>query len=200
MDWRNPKSAETMIARLTQEIGEIDAAIYGSEERDRVLVAGMLERKRDDIVRAAVLQLHTSIEDLLTSLVVYCALDITDEKLKRRLRSEKAKAYRKMLYGRGSPGFDMKLNFAVGLGLITPALQNRLMELNTMRNRCSHNWILKAVVRRGRRPKQQKPPLLLFRGRDLHKAAVLKDFIGEFGAIYVRLYARWASITVAVSF
>jgi hypothetical protein len=96
-----------------------------------------------------------------------------------------------MLYDRESLGFDTKLNFAVGLGLISPTGRKQLMELNTMRNKCSHNWILNRAVRRGKRPKQLKPPLLHFRGQDLHKVAVLKEFISEFTVVYLRLYAKW---------
>jgi hypothetical protein len=113
-----------------------------------MLLAAMLERKRNDIVRSAVLQLHTKIEDLLTQLMLYCALDITDVKKKHRLSSEKGKTFRRMLYDRESRGFDMKLNFAVGLGLIKPEDRKQLMELNTMRNKCSHNWVLNRAVRR----------------------------------------------------
>jgi hypothetical protein len=191
MVWENPQRVERYIKRLTREIEEIDDFFYGhDEDGDRVLYLGMLERKRDDMVRSAVLQLHTSIEDLITSLILYASLGITEEEYKHRLKSERAKAYRKMLYGGGSLGFDMKLNFAVGLGLITRAMQDKLMELNTIRNKCSHNWVLKKVVRRGKRPKQPKPPLLHFRGRDLHQVAVLRDFISEFGLLYVRIYAK----------
>ncbi len=178
--WENPKRVQQAIKRFKREIVEIEAAIYAPGQDDPVLVAGMLERKRDDVVRSVVLQLHTSIEDLLTSLILYCALGITDKKLKHRLSSERGKAFRRMLYDRESLGFDMKLNFAVGLGLLTPSGRKQLMELNTMRNKCSHNWILNQVVRRGKRPKQLKPPLLLFRGKDLHKVATLKDLISEF--------------------
>jgi hypothetical protein len=188
--WKNPKRAEQTIRRLNKEIREIEGALYQSDD-DPVLIAGMLERKRDDIVRSTVLQLHTAIEDLLTQLILYCALDITDKKLKHRLASERGNAFRRMLYDRESLGFDMKLNFAVGLGLISPPLRKQLMELNTMRNKCSHHWVLNRVVRRGKRPKQLKPPLLQFRGQDLHKVAVLKDFISEFSGVYVRLYAKW---------
>jgi hypothetical protein len=188
---KNPKRVEQAIKRLNKEIDEIGAAIYASGEEKPVLVAAMLERKRDDIVRSAVLQLHTKIEDLLTSLMLYCALGITDKKLKHRLSSEKGKAFRRMLYDRESLGFDTKLNFAVGLGLISPTGRKQLMELNTMRNKCSHNWILNRAVRRGKRPKQLKPPLLHFRGKDLHKVAVLKEFISEFTVVYLRLYAKW---------
>jgi len=60
-----------------------------------------------------------------------------------------------------------------------------------MRNKCSHNWILNAVIRRGKRPRQLKPPLLQFRGKDLHKVAVLKELIAEFSTVYLKLYAKW---------
>jgi hypothetical protein len=95
-----------------------------------------------------------------------------------------------MLYGGGSLGFDKKLNFAVGLGLIGESLRKKLMELNSMRNKCGHNWLLKGVVRRGKDRKQKKPPLLSFRAGDLHDVPVLKAFWGEYQGIYLRLYAR----------
>jgi hypothetical protein len=189
--WENPKRVQHAIKRFIKEIAEIEAEIYAPGEDDPALVASMLERKRDDIVRSAVLQLHTSIEDLLTSLILYCALGITDKKLKHRLSSERGKAFRRMLYDRESLGFDMKLNFAVGLGLLTPAGRKQLMELNTMRNKCSHNWVLKSAVRRGKRPAQLKPPLLHWRAKDLHKVPVIKEFIAEFTVVYLRLYAKW---------
>jgi hypothetical protein len=194
MDWRNPQSVETHIKRLTREIAEIEAELYvRGNEKDRILRAGMLERQRDDMVRSAVLQLHTSIEDLLTQLIHYCALNIRERRLRHRLHGDRGKAYRRMLYGHGSLGFDMKLNFAQGLGLISDALRKQLTELNSLRNKCAHNWQLNAVVRRGKKRRQKKPPLLLFRQRDLHKVPVLKDFIGEYGSLYVHLYAKWVS-------
>jgi hypothetical protein len=103
MDWRNPKSVETRIVRLKQEIGQIESFLYDLDaQKERMGVAALLEHKRDDLVRAAVLQIHTAIEDLLTQIILYCALGITKEKYKNRLRSDKAKAFRRMLYGGGS--------------------------------------------------------------------------------------------------
>src|SRR5262249_37019928 len=144
----------------------------------------LLEHKRDDLVRAAVLQIHTAIEDLLTQIILYCALGITKEEYKNRLRSDKARALRRMLYG----GY-----FAVGLGLIGEPLRKKLMELNNGMNKCSHNWMLKTVMRRGKHPKQKKPPLLFFRDRNLHAVSVLKDFWDEYSVIYLRLYLVWSS-------
>jgi hypothetical protein len=188
--WQNPERVQKTIKRLRKEIAEIDAAIYPTDEGDLAIMAGMLERKRDDVVRSTVLQLHTAIEDLLTQVILYAALGITDMRLKHRLSRERGKAFRRMLYDRDSLGFDMKLNFAVGLGLIPPRLRKQLMELNTIRNKCSHNWVLAQRVRRGRRPAQLKLPLLNFRGKDLHKVDAIKEFIGEYGLVYLHLYAR----------
>ena len=58
MDWHNKKSVETKIRHLTGEIAQIDEFFYQTNEtKERHLCAGMLERKRDDMVRSAVLQL-----------------------------------------------------------------------------------------------------------------------------------------------
>jgi hypothetical protein len=192
----SPKRAtiERNIKRLQREIDEIDRAFYFVDgSADRFALMGMLERKRDDIVRGAVLQLHTSIEDLLDQLILYRVLDITEPRFKSRLRGDKAKALRKMLRGASSIGFDMKLNFALGIGLLNTAMSKKLIELNSIRNRCSHNWLLKSVVRHGKRPAQKKLPLLLWRGRDLHSVTVLKEFLYEFGRAYLWLFSRWVS-------
>jgi hypothetical protein len=188
---RNTERMQEAISGLNIEIEMIDHAIYAPGDSDPRIVEAVLERKRDDIVRSAVLQLHTKIEDLLTQLIMYCALDITDTKKKHRLSGERGKAFRRMLYDQKALGFDMKLNFAVGLGLLTPVGREQLMELNTMRNKCSHNWVLSKVVRRGKRPKQLKPPLLHWRGKNLHKVPVIKEFIDEFTVVYLRMYAKW---------
>jgi hypothetical protein len=67
-------------------------------------------------------------------------------------------------------------------------------ELNTLRNKCSHNWLLKAPVRRGKRPKQKKPPLLLYRGRDLHNVDVLEEFLAEYDPIYYKLFGKYIDL------
>lgn len=182
---------ETKITRLTREIRDIDQFFYGvNQNADRYLYAGMLERKRDDMVRSTVLQLHTAIEEVLNSQIMCRVLNVKSEERMRRIRSRRGRALRRVLFGAGSLGFDMKLNFAAALGLLSERTQNQLIELNTLRNKCSHNWLLKAPVRRGKRPRQKKPPLLLYQGRDLHNVAVLEDFAGEYGAIYVKIWVK----------
>jgi hypothetical protein len=188
---RANRSVETKIHRLTREIARIDEFFYSIDQRsDRALYAGMLERKRDDMVRSAVLQLHTAIEDVLTSWITCRMLGVKSNELRRR-RTKRAQALGKMLSGGGSIGFDMKLHFAVALRLITRPVQERLSELNRLRNKCSHNWLLKAPVRRGKRPREKKPPLLLYKGRDLHTVEVLEDFAGAYGPLYARLFVKY---------
>ena len=183
---------EAKISRLTREITDFDQFFYAvNENDDRSLYAGMLERKRDDMVRSAVLQLHTAIEDILNSQIMCCVLNVKPEKRMGKMASRPARALRKILFGAGSLGFDMKLNFTAALGLLNARTQDQLMELNTLRNKCSHNWLLKTPVRRGKRPRQKKPPLLLYRGRDLHNIGVLKDFAAEYGVIYLKLFVKY---------
>ena len=186
--WENPKRVEAAIRRLTSEIEEIDRFFYKHDENgDRVRYVGMLERKRDDMIRSAVLQLHTSIEDLLNS---YITSSIMGTARRGAARTKPALALRKMLFGGGSLGFDMKLNLALSLRLINSTTRDRLATLNALRNKCSHNWLLRVPVRQGKRPAQKKPPLLLYEGRDLHSVATLKDFVSEYGRIYFKLYIK----------
>ena len=173
--YRSERTVERLIRRLTREIEAIDRFFY-VEDRDRSLYAAMLERKRDDMVRVAVLQLHTAIEDILTSWISCRMLGLRPEERSRRTRTIPARALRKLLL---TLGFDRKLNLAVALKLISSKTEKQLEELNRLRNKCSHNWLLKSRVRRGRRPKERKPPLLLYRGRDLHNVVVLKDMLGS---------------------
>jgi hypothetical protein len=192
VDRGKSRSVETKIRRLTREIRKIDEFFYGTnKDASRDLYAGMLERKRDDMVRSVVLQLHTAVEDVLTSWINCRVLGIRMEEQKKRARTKSAQALRRMLWGSGSIGFDMKLNLAVALRLINGPTQIKLAELNRLRNKCSHNWLLNVPVRRGRRPKQKKPPLLLYKGRDLHRVEALEDFAREYGLLYARLFTKY---------
>jgi hypothetical protein len=133
MDWHNTRSVEAKITRLTREIAEIDKFFYKTNEvEDRSLYAGMLERKRDDVVRSVVLQMHTSIEDILNSLIICRVLNAKLVDRKRKMRSKSGRALSKMLFDARSIGFDMKLNFAVALGLLNANTHDKLLVLNTL--------------------------------------------------------------------
>src|SRR5882762_1424402 len=120
------RTIERKIRRLTKEIAAIEQFFYALEEKDdRAQYAGMLERKRDDVVRGIVLQIHTAIEDILNTAIVCRVLDVAARNRMEKIRSKRGLALRHMLHGAGSLGFDMKLNFAVALGLMTSATKKQ---------------------------------------------------------------------------
>jgi hypothetical protein len=180
------------ISRLKREIAEIDQAFYQLDGNDDpASVAQMLERKRDDVIRGAVLQLHTSIEDILNSMIICLILGVTANRRKKYMPSPRGKALRKLTMGADGLGFDQKLDLAVALRILTDKQRKRLNVLNTLRNKCGHHWLLRAPVRKGRRPRQLKPPLLLYEARDLHGVDTFRDFLSEYGPLYVRLFLKY---------
>ena len=84
----------------------------------------------------------------------------------------------------------MKLNSASAIGLLNGKTRDQFAELNTLRNKCSHNWLLKKPVRRGRRPAQIKRRCFTTGVHDLHEVSVLKDFFDKYGVIYGRLFLK----------
>jgi hypothetical protein len=180
------------ISRLKKEIAAIDDHFYHfDKDGDAMLYASMLERKRDDIVRSAVLQLHTAIEDVLTSWIICRFFGVGPTGRKAHERTASGRALVKLLNGAGSMGFDMKLDLAIALKLLTAQTRHHLAELNRLRNKCSHNWLLRTPVRGKRGPRQKKPPLLQFRGRNLHDVTVFQDMAAEYGVLYARLFVRY---------
>lgn len=181
-----------MIRRISREIQEIDEFFYTIEDDDLDQVYGMLERKRDDMVRSTVLQLHTSIEDLLDIWIKSHLLGVSPRarNVEARRRRVRGRAIDDILKGGRAIGFDAKLRLLLALGLIRRPLYRRLEALNQLRNKCSHNWLLKGHVRKGIKPHLPKRPLLQYNGRDLHRVEVLKDFAGEYGLLYARLFIK----------
>ena len=83
------------IARLKREIERIDAFFY-TNSPDEADLAWTLELKRDDMVRAIILQLHTSTEDLLNIRTINRVLA---GRGRRGTRNHAARALRKLFYG-----------------------------------------------------------------------------------------------------
>lgn len=191
MDWTDSRSVQTTIKRLGREIRELEDFVYNEGEIDDVLRASNLERRRDDIVRASVLSIHTAIEDVLSAWIACRILGATPETIRSRRGTVRSGALTRLLLDRNCIGFHQKLELTLSLGLIARHTYARLKILNGLRNKCSHNWLLRTNVRRGRRPSQKKPPLLRYEQRDLHRAEVLKEFLGEFGPMYARLFVRY---------
>ena len=152
MVWENPARVEQAIKRLTRENEEIDKFLYGrSAEKDRIIYMSMLEQKRDGLVRSAILQIHTAIDDLLTEMILGEVLGTPHNKAYKKFRTKRGEALADLLTGGGSMGFHMKLNFAVVVGVISPMTRDKLKELNSIRNKCGHHWLLDVAIRRGKK-------------------------------------------------
>lgn len=184
---------EQKIRRLQHEIAQIDDYFYGANQNDpdRLrLHAGMIEHKRDDVVRAVVLNMHTAIEDLLDILIVSRLLNAVSRNRKRKLRTVPGRALEQLLGASGGIGFDKKVTLAVALKIGRQSNAKALRDVNRLRNKVSHNWLLSLPVRRGRRPSQPKLPLLSYGGKNLHKLEGLKQFIGDATDVYLHLYMK----------
>jgi hypothetical protein len=179
------------VSVLKREIAQINSAFYELESNDLEQQASMLERQRDDVIRGAVLQLHTSIENLIDKMIMCHLVGVSADKLGRMMGSNRGKSLRKLMMSAGGLGFDQKLDLATALKIVSDKRRKRLSVLNTLRNKCGHHWLLKELVRKGKRPGQLKPPLLLYEGRDLHQVATFRDFISEFGPLYARMFVQY---------
>jgi hypothetical protein len=120
-------------------------------------------------------------------------LEVPAHRRAKLMRTRRGEALRKLLKTAGGLGFEQKLELAVALKIVPNKRRKRLAILNTLRNRCSHFWLLKVPVRKGRRPRQQKLPLLQYEGRDLHKTTTFRDFLGEYGPLYARMFVDYIS-------
>lgn len=175
------------IARLQKEIDAIDEFFYGSVD-DPQLRYGMLERKRDDVVRGIVLQFHTGIENLLDGWLRSQILGTRGGHAKSR--SVAARALDDLLEGPRAIRFARKCNLLRALGDLRRPDYDKLLELDALRNKCSHNWLLNSRLRKGKKPRAQKRPLLRFKDRNLYEAEVLREFIDEYRMVYVRLFQQ----------
>jgi hypothetical protein len=101
-----------------------------------------------------------------------------------------ARAIDDLLIGGNSIGFDRKLKLLLALRLLRQPTCKKLNGLNRLRNKCSHNWLLKVRLRKRLKPYVPKPPLLQFKNRDLHTPAALQDFAADYGRLYAWLFVR----------
>jgi hypothetical protein len=177
------------VEHLVLHICTIDDLMYSwTKDEDRFLYMGNLERKRDDMVRCTVLQFHTAIEDLLTDMLFSAVLGTEHRRSQRKRRHTKhGQAVDRIISGFG---FRAKMDFAIVVGVINAKRRERLLELNGIRNKCSHNWLLNVPVHPKKKVEGKKPRLLTYRGKDLHQISALKEFVSEYGGIYLKLYAK----------
>jgi len=174
------------ISKISADIARIEKSFFRSDDPDLRQRYYELQRKREHLLRSIILELHLSIENIITGA-------IGNELLQGRLiRSPAGHAIRDLLEDDHALGFRHKLLLARSLNLITRAEFTDLAELNTVRNRCSHNWQLNKVTRRKLTPSKAKKPILRFRGTNLYQTDAFLKFVGLFSKHYLKLFLRLA--------
>jgi hypothetical protein len=141
------------ITKITADIARVEKSFFQSEDPDLDQRYFELKRKRQHLLRSIVLELHLSIEDLITVAVGNALLR------GRPIRSPAGQTIRDLLQDDRPLGFRHKLMLAGSLNLVTRAEFADLAELNTIRNRCSHTWSLDKITRRKLKPSKPKRPL-----------------------------------------
>lgn len=173
--------------RELQEGFDLLNHFYGFDrvgDSDRYLQA---EAFRQDVYRLIVLQFHLSIEELLKSLI-YDALPT-----RQTFTVKQNIEYLKGLNSRNA------IDLAARLGLISKKGFEVLTQLNSIRNKMSHNWTVHSYRMR-RQPgsgKRRRAYQVEFNGKNLLQLQVMKDeFIPLYSGVYLEFFAaryglRW---------
>jgi hypothetical protein len=169
------------LIKINEDIDRIEESFFKPVDSSLEMRCFELERKRDHLLRSIILELHLSIEDIITGAIGNALLK------GRPIRSPVGQTIRDLLQDERSLGFMHKLMLARSLGIIRRTEFDDLTELNTVRNRCSHNWQLNRVIRRKLKPSKPKRPLLRWRGRNLYNTDAFIDFGHHFTGHYLRI-------------
>jgi len=172
------------IKRVRADIERIDGSFFNSRSADPKQTFSELRMKRGQLLRSIILELHLSIENILSAAIGKKPL------AGRRIASPAGHALRDLLEDERSIGFYQKLTLARALDLVTTSQFKDLLELNSVRNRSSHNWLLDRVARRKIKRSKPKRPVLRYRGTNLYKTESFIAFAGHFTKIYLKLWLK----------
>lgn len=180
-------SVERQIRKTLADVEKIHSFVHPLGDSDPKQNLYQVRGRREDAVRATVLQMSLAIEDMLDGMFARVFLG-HDPNSKRKAR--KGKLFRELedLLQRGM-GFEAKLRLARILRLITKAQQSKLDRLRSLRNKCAHSWMLDIVRKKGRGPAPTKR-LLEYEGRNLFDLTALDNFMHTYSRIYLKLFEK----------
>jgi hypothetical protein len=177
---------KSQLTELTADIARIEKSYFPLHDPDLDRYH-LLTRKREHLLRSIILDLHLSIEDLITAAIGNALLQ------GRLIRSPIGHIIRDLLQDDRPIGFRHKLMLARSFNIITGKEFADLTELNSIRNRCSHTWLLNKITRRKIKPSKPKRLLLRWRGSNLYKTDDFLAFVGIFSRHYIKLWLRLRS-------
>lgn len=188
-------SSNNKITKLEKEVEELESAIYDAKnEKDLDTKYFLLQQRRDLAIRGAVLDIHLAIEDIL-SVAIKNYLLANNPQIQKKpayTNSKHKHDIEDFLNGSRAISFNDKLSLLKSAGLIRANVCNELAKLNTIRNKCSHNWQLNKVIRRKVKRNKKKRPLLEYNGKNLYKKQIFYEFLNKYGPIYYKLWLKFS--------
>ena len=179
--------------KLQEENEEIDSLISPITKSDLDYNLYSLKYRKEQKIRSFIIEFHLAFEsqldDWIRELLIRNNLMIRKKK-KDILYYKGTKSFYYidlLLDDAHALNFTKKLLLVRSLGLIDDRYYNKLKVLNKLRNVCAHDWILDAVIRRGKRRYKKKKFVLDYEGENLLKPKVFKRFLQDYRKIYLRM-------------
>lgn len=186
------KRIEREIGRTLKEAERVQSIPYPLDHKDKRLNLDNAHSRKENAVRGSVITINLAMEDMLDDLLRRFFLGYRPgSKKRRRLRGKRAKELDELLVGPRALGFEAKIRLARIIGLITKRQAEKLGQLNKLRNKCSHHWLLNVNKRKKR--VQKAAPLLEYKGRSLFEIANLESLYKESGPVYISMFEKLLS-------
>jgi hypothetical protein len=169
------KQLNRKIEEATVAASNVADRLYNLHADDLELRLANLKNYRVELMRNFVLYTHLAIEDLLRELLVFQLRNeprvVTVKELKMAVADLRSR--------------DL-VDWCARLGVLTKRQYTHLLELNRVRNKCSHVWIVdEPIHRRDKRGRRQRQPVVVFGGRDLFAG---ENFFDDFWPTYGRIF------------
>ncbi|HEY1644927.1 MAG TPA: hypothetical protein VGF75_00905 [Candidatus Saccharimonadales bacterium] len=167
--------------RKLKEAYDLLEYFYNLNDEDYPLLQA--ENFRMDVFRLIIIHFHLAIEELLKS-IVYRSLPS-----RRTFTPKQNVEYVQKLSSRQT------IDLAARLGIVNKKGLELLLELNTIRNKCSHHWILNGYTMSkspsiAKSIKRKRLYKVTFQKKNLMNYQVMKDdFIPLYGDLYLELFA-----------
>ena len=189
------KRLQTRLRSLQREMADIELEYLSNPQAPLKEQVWLAQTRRNTLTRGIIIEIHLSIDDLITSHLRerLLAFTISEERRNRmrRFHSNYTPYIDEFLNGRGAIYFRQKIILMRAIGAIAPSVFRELEKLNQIRNSCSHNWLLSIKRRRGIKRTKKKRPVLEYEGKNLYERDNLKAFIWKYTRLYLRLYMKF---------
>jgi hypothetical protein len=170
--------------RLRNEIDKLIDRLYNTNEKKNEIRYDNLKTYRIEIIRGFIVYSHLAIEDLLKEMLI--------EFLKHQSRIFKVAAIKKSIKGMRSSEI---IEWSARLNLINVKQYKFIKDLTSVRNKCSHNWIIdipenKMIIKQ-KIKEWKKTPVIRFRNKNLLNPKIFSsEFWPELAYIYLQLLRK----------